>query len=272
MVDAIDSTSRELMAPFRFELAAVESIAPWGAPGGPNLSWFALTLGDFWIDLGDVELFRYAPAALATWGVTKPYADYQIASFVRDLRSCVPPALSPLPAELERLAADVHALAALQASTRATADAIDTDEAADLHYTAWRWLGERSPWMSYLAHNPSFYFVRLGDEIEIGYDNRGHTLDGVAVWTAQIGAHRMPVASFAAAVTEVSAALLAAMGQRIDDLERGQARPQAPVDVAALREQHAAWEREFATALGPSPPDVPWDETLAALAALRAMA
>ena len=51
------------MVPFRFELAAIESIAPWGEPSNPDLSWFALTLGDFWIDLGRDELFRYTPIA-----------------------------------------------------------------------------------------------------------------------------------------------------------------------------------------------------------------
>ncbi|HMG20509.1 MAG TPA: DUF5984 family protein [Kofleriaceae bacterium] len=44
-----------------------------GEPGNPSLSWFVLTWGDFWIDLGRDELFRYAPAVLATSGLTKPY-------------------------------------------------------------------------------------------------------------------------------------------------------------------------------------------------------
>jgi len=258
------------MTPFRFELAAIESIVPWGEPSHPNLSWFALTLGDFWIDLGRDELFRYTPSVLATWGLTKSYPDYQIASFVRDLRSCVAPALAPLPIELTRLAADVYRLAELQSSTRRSADAMGIDEAPDLYYTAWRWLGERSPCMAYLVQYPRFHFVRIGDEIEIGYDNRGCLIDGILVWTAQIGAYRIAVEAFTAAVTEVSAALLDAMAERIDDLERGRAMPQTPIDVASLREQHATWERELSDKFEPRLLDVSWDETLAALAALGA--
>jgi hypothetical protein len=241
-----------------------------GKPDNPYLSWFALTWGDFWIDLGDVELFRYAPAALAAWGVTGEYADYQIASFVRDLRSCVAPALAPLPVEIERLAADVHALAELQSSTRRSADAMGTDAASKLYHVAWRWLGERSPWMSYLVQGPRFHFVRIGDEIEIGYDNRSCLINGVPVWTAQIGARRISVEAFATAMTEVSTSLIHAMATRIDDLDTGRAIPQAPIDVASLREQHATWERELSAELGPSTPDVSWDRTLAALAALGA--
>jgi hypothetical protein len=270
------------MAPFRFELAAIESIAPWGEPSNPNLSWFALTLGDFWIDLGRDELFRYAPCALAAWGVTKPYAEYQIAAFLRDIRSCVAPALAPLPIEIERLAADVYGLAELKSSTRRAADAMGAEEGSDLYYAAWRWLGERSPCMAYLVQYPRFHFVRIGDEIEIGYDNRGCLIDGVPVWTAQIGAYRISVEAFAAAVTEVSTALLDAMAERIDDLDRGRAMPQAPIEVASLREQHATWDCELSDKFGvtwelepsdkfgPRQPDVSWDETLAALTALGA--
>ncbi|MEO7733154.1 MAG: DUF5984 family protein [Kofleriaceae bacterium] len=258
------------MARFRFELAAIESITPWGMPSDPSLSWFALTLGDFWIVLGRDELFRYAPAVMGTWGPPDPYPDYQIASFVRDLRSCVAPGLVRLPVELERIAADVHELAALKSRTRRAADVVDPDGATDLYYTAWRWLGERSPCMSYLVQYPCFHFVRIGDDIQIGYDNRDCLIDGVPVWTAQVGAVRLAVDAFVAAVTEVSTALLAAMAERLDDLERGRAMPQAPVDIASLREQHATWERELSEDFAPKPPDISWDDTLAALAGLGA--
>jgi Family of unknown function (DUF5984)/Bacterial regulatory proteins, lacI family/Periplasmic binding protein-like domain len=117
---------------------------------------------------------------------------------------------------------------------------------------------------------PRLHFVRIGDEIEIGYDNRGCLIDGVPVWAAQIGAYRISVEAFAAAVTEVSTALLDAMAERIDDLDRGRAMPQAPIEVASLREQHATWDCELSDKFGPSQPDVSWDETLAALTALGA--
>jgi len=47
--------------------------------------------------------------------------------------------------------------------------------------------------MAYLVQYPRFHFVRIGDEIEIGYDNRGCLIDGVPVWAAQIGAYRISV-------------------------------------------------------------------------------
>lgn len=259
------------MVAFRFDLAPIESISPWGAPNKPELSWFALTWGDFWIELGGDELFRYTPAVLATWGLSKPYADYPIAAFLRDVRSCVGPALAPLPAEIERLAADVYGLAELQSRTRRVADAMGGRAASALHYDAWRWLGEREPWMSYLVERPLFYFARFGDGIQISYDNRGCLVDGVPVWTAQIGVHRVSVEAFTAAVTQVSVALLDAMAARIDDIASGRAVRQAPIDVASLRTQHAEWQREFSGKLEPSLPDVSWDRAFTALRMLGAL-
>lgn len=255
---------------FRFELAAVESIVPWGAPEDPSLTWFALTLGEFWIELDSDELFRYTPEVLAAWGHANVHADYQIASCVRDLRSSAGPALAPLPVELERLAGDVAGLDELQTSTRRVAEAIDPDAEADLYYKAWRWLGERSPAMSYFVEPPRFHFVRVGDDIQIGYDNRACQIDGVPVWTAQLGAYRLPVETFVAAITGVSTALLDAMAARIDELAAGRATPQTAVDIASLRAQHVTWQNEFAWPLAPSEPDVAWTDTLAALATLGA--
>lgn len=260
------------MSVFRFELAAVEEITPWGLPNDPSLSWFALTLGDFWIELGDATLFQYTPEALAMWPKhPTPYADYQIASCVRDLRSCLEPALEPLPTELAAIAADVGALSELRTRTRATAALIDPDDNADLHYTAWRWLGERSPWMGYFVEPPRFQFVRLGNEIQIGYDNRECRLDGVPLWTAQLGSHRLSIDAFIAALNDISTSLLAAMAARIDDLAAGRAAPQTPVDIASLREQHTTWQNELTAPIAPREPDVPWSDTLAALTRLGAL-
>lgn len=252
----------------RFELAAVESIEPWGTPSDPSLSWFALSLGDFWIELGRDELFRYTPEVLAMWTLSSPHPDYQIAAFLRDLHASVGPALAPIPIELARIVGDIERLAELDSSTRRAADAIDKDGALMLGALAWRWLGERSPCMSYLVQYPRFHFVRIGDEIQIAYDNRDRLINGIPVWTAQLGATRLSIAAFVSAVTDVSAALLDAMAARLDDLEHYRVSPRAPVDLASLREQHTTWTNELSASFAPTPPEVPWAETLAALAAL----
>jgi hypothetical protein len=249
---------------FRFELDPVETIAPWST----GLSWFALSLGEFWIDVGDDQLFRYSPELMRLWGGSKARAGYQVAAFARDILSSAAPALAPLPPELARYAADVHAVAELQARTARARDQAATDEMADRYYAAWRWLGERSPCTSYLTQCPRFWFVRLGDDLQIGYDNRGCVADGVPVWTAQLGSHTVPIDEFSAATRGLATGLLAAMSARIDAIRDGRVAPQAAVSADALREQHATWSAELAGSFQPRAPDVAWDATLAAFAAL----
>ncbi len=91
----------------------IEDITPWGEPGKQSLSWFALSLGRFWMNVGPEQLFRYSPSILEKWNGATPYAEYQVAAFLRDVLGAVGPALGPLPAELEALARDRDLLADL---------------------------------------------------------------------------------------------------------------------------------------------------------------
>jgi Family of unknown function (DUF5984) len=106
------------VALFPFTLDPVASISPWMHDGAPSLSWFALTHGRFWIDLGTEELFRYTPAILEKWQESDPHPDYQVAAFVRDLLQSAAPALTPLPAKLAALAADWRALVDVERRAR----------------------------------------------------------------------------------------------------------------------------------------------------------
>ena len=54
----------------------------------------------------------------------------------------------------------------------------------DLSYTAWRWLGARSPWLSYFVAYPQVYFLRVGDDVHIRWDNRALRIDGIQPWSA----------------------------------------------------------------------------------------
>ena len=65
---------------FNFLLRPVETIVPWGDET-PTLSWFGLSYGWYWLELGGQEVFR---ARTVTPG-KPPYADYQVARLWEDL-------------------------------------------------------------------------------------------------------------------------------------------------------------------------------------------
>jgi hypothetical protein len=243
------------MALFEFELTPVEEIAPWGCPDDPHLSWFALTLGQFRMPVGDQVLFRYRKEALSNASDPQD-ADYQIASIARDIFGSVAPGLTPLPPFFEYLAADRELIDWLSS----TPIEDDPDSESGSEYTAWRWLGERSPWTGYFVECPEFYFVRIGDRIHIRWDNRTKCINGCPIWTASYGSREMSVEAFTAECRDFSNRLLAEMSNRISGIESGNSHPQVVVSIDSLREQHESWREEFDLDFHPKPPDILWEE------------
>jgi Family of unknown function (DUF5984) len=203
------------MALFEFELA------PPGTMGSDN--WFNLSWGSFRINVGEQVLFRYADGTDAT---------YQLASFARDALSKVAGGVAPVPELIERM--DRRELMRLYR--------VEVDE--ELHYTAFRWMGQRAPWMSYLSDRVHFYYLRIGDDLHIRWDNP-------PAWAAREGEYVLPVDVFLDECRGFADRLLSQMRERIDD---------------SMLQQHEIWRSELASYLRlEHEPDIPWDGTLAAL-------
>lgn len=100
----------------QFRLRPVDDIAPWQpvpSPDArtpdwlrrPNLGWFALTYGWYWIEVGQAELYRYSQEAVnamvreqpdAPWAselLQMPYDDYQVSRLWEDLLELLPDVL-----------------------------------------------------------------------------------------------------------------------------------------------------------------------------------
>jgi hypothetical protein len=245
------------MALFEFDLDPVEEIVPWGSADVPSLSWFALTLGQFRMPIGDQVLFRYREEVLPLGkSDTRRDAHYQVASIARDILGSVAPGVAPLPPFFDLLAADRALLERL--SSVQLEDEPDSESGPQ--YTAWRWLGERSPWTSYFVENPEFYFVRIGDQIHIRWDNRDKRVDGTEVWEATYGSYEMPAEAFIAECRDFSDRLLADMLERISRIETDDFHPKVAVSIDSLREQDETWRNEFDSYFHAERQDIPWQE------------
>ena len=52
------------------------------------------------------------------------------------------------------------------------------DAHARAHHSTYRWLGERSVWLNYLSFFPDMWFVRVGNEVWIQWDNVDKKFEG----------------------------------------------------------------------------------------------
>lgn len=268
---------------FQFELTPVENIKPWGDNDGDlSLSLYALTDGHFRISVGKEALLRYTPAIISHWGLSNEDAEYQVACFARDVLDSVSAATSPIPVFFENIVRDESLFRQLQKSpAQCSHQKVPAGVIAELevektnadfkqdHYNAFRWLGERSIWLNYLTSSPDIWFVRVGNEVWIQWNNVDRKFEGIDVWTAQRGTYSISVQAFLAECRSFSERLLSAMESRILSIENGSVRAQIPLDTASLRNQLFAFKSEFEKSLSAKyQPDIGWEESETAMRAI----
>jgi hypothetical protein len=244
------------MSLFEFELYPIESIFPWGEEPNLSLSWFALTDGVLRINAGNHVLFRYSRDMIHNWEMKVNDADYQIAAFARDFIGCFKAAITPIPEFLQPLAWDWNKLR----------DLLIKSNDHDASYEAFRWLGERSPFTSYLTESPEISFIRKENEIIVGWDNRHCLIDGLPVWESQFGTFVISVDEFISECLSFTDRLLAEMKNRIMLLESGSVKAQIPLNSEDLFRQQDSWFEEFSEYFDRQyEPDVSWYETKTAI-------
>jgi hypothetical protein len=229
---------------FTFDLRPTLDIAPWGEPGALSLSWFALTDGEFRIETVQEVLFR------------EP--DYQVAAYARGTLWTMASALAPLPRFFEELVCNRALLVDLYQRSWPTDRSFD-----ERAYTAWRWLGERTP-----DFPEKMAFIRVGSDVHVlnttwrgGLDEEG---------TSKLGSYVLAVDDFALECRDLGDRLIAAMGSRIAGIGAGAQRTQIALDVDDLWKQQAGWRAEFDSYVSRS--HVPDIDAKDAEAALRSIA
>ncbi len=216
------------MIRFRFGLLPVHQIPPWGGEE-PRLSWFGLTDGWYDIEVGGHELLRYSERTLrrlgggSAGGGPSPYAEYFVVRLWEDVIEVVPRVMEPL--DLDQPAAE---------------------EAAD-------WHRRHALTMGHLRNPPYLRCWRtLADGEDVVTVAWEYEPDADVEFAAPAqGRVTMPTGSFVAAVTELDRALLAAMEQRVTELETAGPPPGVHIDLRHLRHEQQsratdlprAWER-----------------------------
>ncbi|WP_325055016.1 DUF5984 family protein [Kribbella sp.] len=195
---------------FGFELTPLGEVGAWGRER-PNLHWFGLTDGWYWIEVDEVRLLRFS----ADYEI--PYVDYYVARLWEDLLQLLPVVLEEVPADLVGfLRSDHHGWNEIES------------EAAD---AAMDWWSGRYMYLGYLREPPTLCCWRTGDQVTIDWQAPSNFAEP-RVLQVTVG-----VEEFVAAVEEFDRSLLAAMEARIAEVE---ASPPVGVglDLAQLRSEH----------------------------------
>jgi len=224
----------------RFELAPLEEIAPWGGEH-PVLHWFGLTDGWYCVDLAGHEVLRYSERTVqelrrgAEGGPPHPYVAYYVVRLWEDMIALVSGAMEPVPEDLLDVAA-----------TSPDWSWVDTPEAE----AAVAWHSAGSLYTGYLRIAPSIRCWRAvagqDDTVTVSWEQQPDPEGVIEFAGPRTGRVSMPTSTFLAAVTELDRALLAAMDQRISELERSGPPPGVELDIEGLRREHrdrATWLR-----------------------------
>lgn len=262
------------MAPplFQFALRPLAEVQPWGTPEDPNLSWFGLSDGTWWINAGDHRLFEYSLHAVRDLGAPR-YCDYQVVRLHEDLIDLVPFALEEVPVQLVPCVA-LENREWWNARWDGWIDALPDDGISDTDYrlidAAGSWKGRRTLDSSYLS--PSFDLRMWSSQglLHMEWDNRAKLVDDVCAWTAVHGSYELPSAGFLSEVQAFDERFMRAMAERVEQVCGGALEQRGiRVDLKALKREHAERSRWLQERLDARPSQTNWESVVRAMAILE---
>jgi len=243
------------MSLVEFDLAPIAEIQPWGSPPDLRLHWFGLTLGSYFLDVGEARLLEY---------VAKPrHVEYPIARLHEDLLEMLPDVLDPLPrnvSEILREGSVGSTIYALREGLRWKDDGVEGPEVA-LEVLARRELDT-----GYLSPSAGIWTWSDDEHVFVEWDNRGRQKNGEQVWTATRGRAEFPRGDYLDEVRGFHHRLMLAMDRRADAVERNWSRSDVQLDIAELRSECRDRAMAFEAALRQRPRDRDWSAVATELA------
>lgn len=250
---------------FDFRLRPLDEIQPWGAPDDPNLHWFALSDGCYWLNVGGQRLLEYSEQLQAEFGFPR-YCDYQVVRLHEDMLGMLPEVLAPVPPELREFAERGREYLDAWASPPESGADADWDRLDH----ALTWLGRRTLDSLYLSPGAHIWMWSDERDVHIQWDNRGIHAHGVPAWSAGCGSFSLSRVDFVDEVKGFHTRFMLQMAERVRFLLATGAPPGIRIDLDGLERQQ--WQQEALSELNfqPSEPATPWPAVIAVVRELEA--
>jgi hypothetical protein len=230
------------MALFEFELKPLQSIQPWGEPDDPNLHWFGLTDGYYYLDAKGNQIYRYTEEILAHWknqnisiDPSLPYPDYQVVRLYEDFLDILSNIYQPIPSyifdRIESMASFEHFLSRLNDFYKNEED----EELLDTFSIIRSFLGSRQLDSMHLSQGPSVWFFRNNDNIYLRWLNESKAIDGIPVWQNSKGEAIFSYFEFVKEVIFFHESFINQMELRVSEVLAGKLSPNIRVDFKGLK-------------------------------------
>jgi hypothetical protein len=246
-----------------FELRRLSEIEPRGDPHDPNLHWFGLSDGIWWINAGDRRLFEYSSTAVRDLGAPR-YCDYQVVRLYEDLIGLLPYGLEEVPTDLIPCIA-LEGRVSWEEKWKKWMAGLPNENIGDADFNlidvAGSWRGRRMLDSGYLSPSFDLRIWASQGQIHMEWDNRTKLVEGVCAWSALYGSFELPESDFASEVRSFHERFMREMGTRVEEVCCGALEDRGiRIDLAALaREQtnrsNAFGESSFTPGLGTD-----WDQ------------
>lgn len=258
------------MALFDFKLKPLQDVMPWGDEPNKNLHWFGLTDGFYYMDLGDVQLFRYSDEILKLWSkdyqdsnyINEPYMDYQVVRLYEDILEILPDVIQPIPEIINSYISTKEKQRDWE--KRINEDDVDfeNEEEYDTYANATEWLFFRR--LKGLGGSPGIIIWRVEDTIHIRWDNASIKQDGINTWATTEGEYELPFNNFMSEVESFHNRLIKNMGERVNAISKNNPLPHIKIDIDELQKEQVERAGELNETLSKKPNIESWDKVILA--------
>lgn len=185
-----------------FLLKKADNIIPWGE-NYKSLSWFGLTDGLLWINVGESVIYEYSDDARKFWNCDIKYNDYNISRFLEDFSELFSFICEPIPIELYENIETFENMTEKWKNLHIN----DPDEIFDKFYfdefcSLTEWCYNRTMDSCHLIGGPHIEFFRCGDMLKILWDSDYLLENGQSIWTCPHGIYELPYSDFINEVKE----------------------------------------------------------------------
>lgn len=253
---------------FNFELLPIEEIEPWGKAENPNLHWFGLSDGRYWLTIDGHDLFRYQQDAPDV----AEYVEYQVVRLWEDVLEILPAVLDPIPPDLQALVETPERERAWLNAADSWLDRQPDDpemDGWDIYHRATGWWANRQLGTTYLTNAPTLHIWRAGDRIFIRWNGARDSAKPVVAWrwAVEHAEGSLSLDEFERELVRLDTAFIGAMAQRVTAIV---AAPPAgiAIDLDALRQEQRDRSQEMARVRRLKSSSPPWDEIRKAIAAV----